>query len=147
MAGGVELFRMDLKRQLRLKFRNWMKENVSKEFSFFNGEIIKEKIAATISQTFNPTVSIFISKHPEISTAPLLDHLYAIGAKVYIPAWNSGEMWMCHVESGLELQKLLDETPVGKIPMPTTNIVPITVRANKIMKSRLLFRMWFMILL
>lgn len=106
-----------------------MKENVTKEFSESCGEIIKEKIIAlNLNLLSNSKVSIFISKIPEISTSPLLNHLYSIGAKVFIPAWNLGEMWMCQVENEGELQKLIDETPVGKIPMPTSKIVPITVK-------------------
>jgi acetyl-CoA carboxylase biotin carboxylase subunit len=88
-----------------------MKQNVTKEFSSTCGEQLKDKIAKILASVANPKVSIFVSKLPEISTAPLIDHLYSIGAKVYIPAWNSGEMWMCHVASMEEYQKLVEETP------------------------------------
>ena len=105
-----------------------MKQNVTKEFASTCGERLKEKISLKLAQVANPKVSIFISKLPEISTAPLIDHLYAIGADVYIPAWNAGEMWMCHVGSKAEYQKLIEETPVDKIPMPKDNTVHITVQ-------------------
>ena len=119
-----------MKKELRKKFRNWMKQNVTSDFSLSGGEILKEKLAGILAQVDHPKVSIFISKLPEISTAPLIDHLYTIGAKVYIPSWNLGEMWMCHVESKNEYQKLVEETPAEKIPMPTTNMVPIAVQAH-----------------
>ena len=123
---------MDLKKQLRTKFRNWMKQNVTKEFALTCGELLKEKIALKLAQVPNSKVSIFISKLPEISTAPLIDHLYAIGADVYIPAWNAGEMWMCHVGSKAEYEKLIEETPLDKIPMPNDNIVHITVQITSL---------------
>lgn len=121
---------MDLKKQLRTKIRTWAKENVTEEFSSSCGLIIKDKISRIISEVEHPKVSIFISKLPEISTFPLIDHLYSIGAKVYIPAWNSGEMWMCHVEDQKHYSALLQNAPIDKIPMPTCKIVAIKVNTR-----------------
>ena len=110
-----------------------LKRHVTMEVSLICGEELKEKLAVILGKIDKPKVSIFISKLPEISTASLIDHLYSIDAKIYIPAWNSGEMWMCHVENRREFEKIVNETPEGKIPMPTASIVPIAVLGTKIL--------------
>lgn len=120
---------MDAKKQLRLKFRQWMKDNVTPEQSLSCGKAVCKTIQSVFVKNPNRplSVSIFISKFPEISTASLIDHLYSIGAEVFIPAWQSEEMWMCHVKSKDDFNKLLKDTPLNKIPMPQYNRVPIEV--------------------
>lgn len=120
---------MDVKKQLRLKFRQWMKENITLERSLLCGQAICKTIQQEFIRNPNKTlsVSIFISKFPEISTASLIDHLYSIGANVYIPAWHSEEMWMCHIKKKDEFESLLSSAPLSKIPMPQDNRVPIEV--------------------
>ena len=119
---------MDVKKQLRLKFRQWMKENVTKDFSLMAGELICRSIQEKYDhQNDHPSISIFISKFPEISTLPLINHFYSIGASVYIPAWHSEEMWMCHVSSRKEFDKLLRNETGNKIPMPQTDQIRIDV--------------------
>lgn len=118
---------MDLKKQLRLKFRKWMNENVTSDISLSAGDAIVNKIKQDFSGIPQVKVSIFISKLPEISTLPLIDHLYEIGAQVFIPAWHSEEMWMCRVESKKEFDDICASAPSNKIPMPQNNRVPIEV--------------------
>lgn len=118
---------MDLKRELRLKYRKWMNENVNESISLSAGHEILNKLKLKLETLPNPKVSIFISKLPEISTFPLIDHLYKIGAHVYIPAWHYEKMWMCGVESRKDFDNLCKSAPANKIPMPTTNSISIEV--------------------
>ena len=118
---------MNLKRELRLKFRKWMKEQVNKEFSLSAGQEILNKLKEELNSVAKPKISIFISKTPEISTFPLIDYLYEIGAQVFIPAWHSEEMWMCAVNDKNEFHEILKSAPENKIPMPTNNRIPIEV--------------------
>lgn len=129
---------MDAKKQLRLKFRQWMKESVTPEHSLSSGKSILHSIQQKFTALDSLSVSIFISKFPEISTAPLIDHLYSIGAKVYIPAWNSKEMWKCQVEGKEDFEAMIRDAPEDKIPMPHTNTIPIQVQRG-IHLTRLLF--------
>ena len=118
---------MDLKKQLRLKFRQWLNENVTSDISLFAGESISNQIKQKFIGIHQVKISIFISKLPEISTLPLIDHLYSIGAQVFIPTWHSGEMWMCKVESRKKFDDICASAPSNKIPMPQNNPVPIEV--------------------
>ena len=118
---------MDLKKKLRLKFRQWMNISINEEISLTAGNEILSKIKRKLSGIPNPKVSIFISKLPEISTVPLIDYLYEIGAHVFIPSWHAEEMWMCGVNNRNEFEDILKSAPSSKIPMPTTNRIPIEV--------------------
>lgn len=123
---------MNLKSQLRAKYKKWMNENVKNEFSLLAGEAVLNKINEKLQGIPQPKVSIFISKLPEISTIPLINHLYEIGAQVFIPAWHSEEMWMCLVENKREFDEILRSAPSNKIPMPSTNRIAIEVKKKKI---------------
>jgi 5-formyltetrahydrofolate cyclo-ligase len=117
---------MDVKRQLRVKYKKWMEESVTKEISLLNGSSIAKQLQSRIKPGAN--VSCFISKYPEINTKPVLDLLFSIGANVYIPAWHSQEMWMCHAPNAKFIDQLIASTPINRIPMPIdSNRVGINV--------------------
>lgn len=108
-----------------------MNENIALEYSNTCGELIAKKIInEKLTRISHPKVSIFISKFPEISTLPLIEHLFGAKAEVYIPAWHSEEMWMCRVGDFKEFEEICEAAPVNKIPMPTITRVPIEVIAG-----------------
>lgn len=104
-----------------------MNSSVNEEISLKAGDEILNKIKNKLIDIPNPKVSIFISKLPEISTIPLINHLYEIKAQVFIPAWHAEEMWMCGVNNINEFEGILRSVSSNKIPMPTTNRIPIEV--------------------
>ena len=126
---------MDLKKQLRSKYRKWMNENVTKEFCLNAGERIKQNFqqrTRILPRSTPLKVSIFISKLPEISTAPLIEYFYKSGdvlVEVYIPAWNDEEMWMCHVPFKANLDDIISKSPSNRVPMPSSTYdrIPINV--------------------
>jgi 5-formyltetrahydrofolate cyclo-ligase len=118
---------MDLKKELRLKFIKWMNENINEGISLSAGDSILNKLKLILASVPNLKVSIFISKLPEISTFPLIYHLFEIGAHVHLPAWHAKEMWMCRVGSKEEFDDILKYSPSNKIPMPKTNRIPVEV--------------------
>ena len=122
---------MDSKSQIRAKFKKWLNESVKSEYSLVSGRMICDKIDELHfkdSQDLNNfNVSIFISKFPEISTAPLIDRLFQVNAQIYIPAWKSDEMWMCHVKCKKEFDQIIQSAPQNRIPMPQTEKVPLNV--------------------
>lgn len=124
---------MESKSQIRAKFKKWLNEAVNPEYSKSSGQTICNKF---IEKYFvGPherflNVSIFISKFPEISTAPLIDQLFRLNARVFIPAWKADEMWMCRVKSKEEFTQIIQSAPPNKIPIPQTERVPINVHSD-----------------
>lgn len=116
---------MDVKRELRVKYRKLLNESISTDFSLTCGRSVAKQLSGRLTAGAN--VSIFISKFPEINTLPLFDLLFTMGANVFIPAWHSQEMWMCHLENRGQLDELIESTPSTQIPMPTERPIPINV--------------------
>lgn len=127
--------RTELKKALRIQYKRWMRDNITPAVALANGEQILLKFQAL--QRVHPLcVSVFVSKCPEISTFPLINWLFDIGAQVHLPAWHDNEMWMCAIGSKGEFETLIASTPTGKIPMPLTDRVEIKVNCPA--KCRLL---------
>lgn len=112
-----------LKKALRAKYRQWMRECVTEEYSLK----CSQNILSTLKELPRPkAVSVFVSKFPEISTFPLIRWLFASGVEVYLPAWHSEEMWMCRIASETEFDELIKNTLDRKIPMPNGGRIECT---------------------
>ncbi len=117
-----------LKEALRSRYNKWMRENITKQIALANGHQILEKLKLRKEDLSSKiVVSVFVSKCPEISTFPLIDWLFEVGAEVHLPAWHDKEMWMCSMGSKKEFDELIASTPSNRIPMPSAGRVEIHV--------------------
>lgn len=120
---------VQLKQALRLRYRQWMRENITTEIALANGHKILEKLKAEKTERGERLkVSVFVSKCPEISTFPLIKWLFEVGAEVHLPAWHAEEMWMCAIETQSQFENLISSTPNGRIPMPSEGRVEVQVK-------------------
>jgi 5-formyltetrahydrofolate cyclo-ligase len=119
---------IELKKALRCRYLQWMRQNITATIALANGHLILQKLKAEREQAREQfVVSVFVSKCPEISTLPLINWLLEQGAQVHLPAWRDDEMWMCAIESRKEFESLLASAPKNRIPMPSSERIEIQV--------------------
>ena len=118
MGDGVKEMKALLRKETRLFLKTHIMPNP--QFTLDSGERVLQKFKALFeSKLLIRNVSIFISKHPEISTVPLIRYFYLLpNVAVYLPAWAGKLMWMCKIDSYSDYEQLQWQTPGDKIPMP-----------------------------
>lgn len=85
------------------------------------GWAIRNRLAKLDQLVSARSISVFISRTPEVDTGPLIEYLYKLRKQVYLPTWRgSGEMRMVLVPDSEAYHRIINEkkTQTGMIPRP-----------------------------
>lgn len=116
MLGTVSV--SDFKREWRHKILSSMLAMKTPDDCTSSGHIIFETLSLLKSFQNAQTISIFISKHPEIDTQPLINKFFDTNKTCLLPSWTKSEMKMVQTSKEEYLELIKSRKSLTHIPMP-----------------------------